>query len=201
MWVELTSKLMYKLWAVEWIRERSSDQNSFLYLEECCCFRDDASDPDLRFQRKRNRFDLWKVHLLVVGQQSLQTLCLLADTERKVQKNGLIPVQTLWSTGQMLTFFSLYYYLLFAIPTLSLHSLHQLHQFVYERLLGGQQRAHHSHTLISLKEIRVQVKQFLHQFVGLVVPNVACDKPVVMSLNCNFHQRPRPTALFSVTGN
>lgn len=29
MWVELTSKLMYKLWAVEWIRERSSDQNSF----------------------------------------------------------------------------------------------------------------------------------------------------------------------------
>lgn len=104
MWVELTSKLMYKLWAVEWIRERSSDQNSFLYLEECCCFRDDASDPDLRFQRKRNRFDLWKVHLLVVGQQSLQTLCLLADTERKVQKNGIIPVQTLWSTGQMLTF-------------------------------------------------------------------------------------------------
>ena len=42
-------------------------------------------------------------------------------------------------------------YLLLAVSTFSLHSFHQLHQPVYKCLLGGQQRPHHSHTLIALQ--------------------------------------------------
>lgn len=201
MWVELTSKLMYKLWAVEWIRERSSDQNSFFVPWRVLLFQGRC---------------LWSWSEVPEEEESVRSLKGSPSRCRPAEPANALPARRhreksakKWYNtrpnsvihGADVDFCFLYYYLLFAIPTLSLHSLHQLHQFVYERLLGGQQRAHHSHTLISLKEIRVQVKQFLHQFVGLVVPNVACDKPVVMSLNCNFHQRPRPTALFSVTGN
>lgn len=42
-------------------------------------------------------------------------------------------------------------YLLLAISALPLHGFHQLHQSVYERLLGSQQRAHHPHALIPLE--------------------------------------------------
>lgn len=45
-----------------------------LYLEERGSLRDDAPDPDLRLQRKRNGLYLRKIHLLVVSQQSLQPL-------------------------------------------------------------------------------------------------------------------------------
>lgn len=52
-----------------------------LYLEECGSLRDDAPDPDLRLQRKRNGLYLRKIHLLVVSQQSLQPLRLQTDRD------------------------------------------------------------------------------------------------------------------------
>ena len=42
-------------------------------------------------------------------------------------------------------------YLLLAVAALSLHGLHQLYQSVHKRLLGGQERPHPPHTLITLE--------------------------------------------------
>lgn len=51
-----------------------------LHLKEGGGLGDDAPDPDLRLQRKRDGLDVWEVHLVVVSQEGLQPLRLQKRT-------------------------------------------------------------------------------------------------------------------------
>lgn len=117
-----------------------------LYLEESGGLWYDPSDPDLRLQRKRNRLNLWKIHLLVVSQQSLQPLRL------HKHNHPVLPVVASSTQREKQLQQQFESDLFFAISALSLHSFHQVHQSVHKCLLRSQQGPHHPHTLITLEQ-------------------------------------------------
>ena len=89
-----------------------------LYLKESCRLWDDASYPDLRLQRKRDGLDLREVHLLVVGQQSLQPLCLQTHTEAQDVNTSQMDrrVRGILQSIPRITLMPLYEHVMFEAP-------------------------------------------------------------------------------------
>lgn len=67
-----------------------------LHLKEGGGLGDDAPNPDLRLQRKRDRLDVWEIHLVVVSQEGLQPLRL---QQTRTGQNGV--VATSWHRSSL----------------------------------------------------------------------------------------------------